>query len=134
MKITECRVVIINEKGLVTSFPYTIGKQHQECIGEYAKKCNYEYSNIDYVVRKNNIVFSCDKTDMVICYMPKTLSDEQLEILDRLSLKMDDIAYMEVRKYKKDGYQDFILGSSIGRRFSDEVIQSYFIKEVSKSI
>lgn len=134
MKITECRVVIINEKGLVTSFPYTIGKQHQECIDEYAQINNYEYSNIDYVVRKNNIVFYCDKASMIVCYMPITLSDEQLEILDRLSLKMDDITYMEVRKYKKEGHQDFILGNDIGRRFSDEVIQSYFMSEISKTI
>lgn len=134
MKITDYRVMIINEKGEINEYPYEVGKQHQECIDSYAKKNYYEYSNIDYIVNKNNVVFCSDKFDIVVCYLPKELSDEQLELLDRLSLKMSDIAYMEVRKVKENGHQDFILGDNIGRRFSDEVIQSYFLSDKNKSI
>lgn len=134
MKITDNRVVVINKLGEITEYPYEVGKQHQECIDDYATKNNYEYSNIDYVVSKNNVVFYCVNEELVVTYLPKTLSDEQLELLDRLSLKMNDIAYMEVRKAKEKGHQDFILVDNIGRRFSDEVIQSYFESDKNKSM
>lgn len=133
MEFSKYRVVVIDEKGNISAFPYTIGKQHQECLEDYAYKHNYEYSSVEYLTRQNNIIFyNADKT-MYLCYMPKELSDEQLELLDRLSLKMDDIKYIEVRKYLEEGYTDFMLGHDIGRRFSDEVIQSYFINDKNKT-
>ena len=42
---------------------------------------------------------------------------------------MDSLQLLEVRKYKEQDYQDFILtGDDIADQFSNEVIQSYFTK------
>lgn len=128
-KITDYRVLIIDENGESFNFPINVGMQHQECLDEYSHMKQYEYSNVDHVISKNNAIFYNANNGIVVSFLPSRLTDEQLAVLDRMSLKMDDISYMEVRKKTEEGNIDFYLTENIGGRFSDEVLQSYFVKK-----
>lgn len=133
MKITDTRLMIIDVLGNIVSEPYTIGKQHQEIMDSYAKSKNYEYSDVSYIVSNGDIVFYNLDNNYVVSYMPSVITDDQLYDLELLSIDMDDIEYMEVRKLLDNGkYQDFILDGDVGMRFSNEVVQSYYNKKDEK--
>lgn len=129
-KITDTRIMIIDKEGVIHSYPNTIGIQHQDIIDEYARKKNYDYSNVEYVTMEGNSVFYNVGNNYAAAYLPPNLTDEQLYQLELLSENMDDIEYMEVRKFiiedDKLKYQEFTLEDQIGDRFSKEVIQSYY--------
>lgn len=98
-KITDTQLMIIDKEGHIYSEPDIIGKRHQEIIEEYAKKKHYEYSNVEFVTRQGNVIFYNVGHHYVATYLPSDLTEEQLYQLDLLSTNMDDIEYMETRKF-----------------------------------
>lgn len=125
MKITDKRLLIIDSNGDKYSEPIVIGRQHQEIIDDYAKQKGYDYSNVEYVTKKGNVIFYNVNHNYFATYMPEKLTDEQLYQLELLD--MSDIKDMEVRKFLPNNeHKDFSLEGSISKDFSEKIIQSYY--------
>ena len=106
MKITDKRLLIIDKDGDIFSDDTTIGKQHQEILDDFAKSKHYDYSNVDYITKKGNVVFYNVDHNFFATYAPESLTDEQIYQLELLD--MHDVSYMEVRKNLSDNkYCDF---------------------------
>ena len=130
-RISDNRIIILNKKGKFVNYPKKIGQMHQECIELFSKSQGYSYSSIDHIVNKGNAIFYNVENGLALAYMPKKLEDEQLYKLDLMTLFMDDINYMEVKKVSTS--EEFILNNNVGEKFSTEVIQSYFKKSKIKT-
>lgn len=128
MKITDKRLLIIDKDGDVFSEDTTIGKQHQEILDDFSKSRGYDYSNIDYVTKKGNIVFYNVNHNFFAAYAPNDITDEQLYKLELLD--MHDVSYMEVRKsLPNNKYCDFTFDGNVESSFFDEFVQSYYKKQ-----
>lgn len=125
-RISDNRIIILNREGEFINYPKKTGQMHQDCLDLFSKKQGYSYSTIDEIVNNGNAVFYNVENGYACAYLPKKLEDEQLYKLDLMTLFMDDIDYMEVKKVYTD--EDFILNNNVGDKFSTEVIQSYFTK------
>ena len=128
MKITDKRLLIIDKDGDVFSEDTTIGKQHQEILDDFSKSRGYDYSNIDYVTKKGNIVFYNVNHNFFAAYAPNDITDEQLYKLELLD--MHDVSYMEVSKsLPNNKYCDFTFDGNVESSFFDEFVQSYYKKQ-----
>lgn len=122
MKITDKRLLIIDKDGDIFSEDTTIGKQHQEILDDFAKSKHYDYSNVDYITKKGNVVFYNVDHNFFATYAPESLTDELLD--------MHDIQYMEIRKNLSDNkYCDFTFDKDVESLFFNNFVQSYYEKK-----
>lgn len=129
-KLTDDGLIFIDKQGQITRYERTAGIQHNDLLHQYQKIKHYdEVDRTDIAKNKQEILFYIYNKDQAAAFLPKTLTDEQLYSLELLQDGMDSLQLLEVRKYKEQDYQDFILtGDDIADQFSNEVIQSYFTK------
>lgn len=122
--ITQYRAVFLKKDGSFVPYPIVLGDNHRVILEDYCKKQGYPYPSIETIIKNNDIVFLIAGQGIVLVYLPSTITDEQYNSLDLLSLFMDDITYLEARIDKRK--EDFIINEKIGENFSKQVIQYYF--------
>ena len=127
MGLTENRMIIVDKGGSIHHFPMQTGIMHQECLDTYAATKGYPFSNMKHIVeQEKNAVFSNADNNMFVANMPMHLDEEQLNTLDRMALKMNEIDYMEVRKQGNETNIDYIFDNNVDDNFSRIFLQTYF--------
>ena len=126
--IINYKVVILDKNGKYGLYSNERCLSSLECVAEYSKSHFGRSIPLNNFIKNGNIVFMNNHC-VVDAYMPKKISDEQLYELDLLSIKMDGIKRMKI---KKIGEEEFTIDDKIEDRFSSEVIQSYFNKPKEK--
>lgn len=131
-KIGKYRATFLKPDGTWEYYPIIIGDSHQIIIEDFCKKNGISYPSIESIIAQGTIIFYNANQGIILNFLPQKISEKQYFELDLLSLFMDDIAYMEIRKEGEK--QDFILTQDIGKNYSEKVIQSYFEEKNTKTL
>lgn len=136
--IFDYRMVILDDEAQIIFYTTDLG-MHQDCLNDFAKRKNYQFSNIEDIVRKGNVIFYNAGSNMLVIYLPNKLTENQLYQLDYLENYIEGAIYIDAEKIDENGKvvqqfhfnnikKDNILGTP-RERFSNELIQSYYKKE-----
>lgn len=123
--ILDYRLVILDKKANIITYDKTFG-MHQDCLDDFSNKNNYEYSNEVYLVREGNVIFKNAGLNILVAYLPDSLSAEQLYQLDYIQNWFCDVTMFEAYKYFNNNKQWFQCMGNVADYFSTEIIQSYY--------
>lgn len=130
IKIKENRLFVLEEDGNWVNYLKEVGTMHDDCLINYCKRKELEITSTipEMIGSTNSIIFYNVSDDVIIVYLPSVLSDEQLyqlELFDEEELM--NVTYLEARKIGEQE-EEFYLEDDVARKFSEEVIQSYYRK------
>ena len=57
MELDKCRIIIVDNSGKIFPYIWETGKQHQDCLNEFAENHFYSYANLDDIVKFGNSIF-----------------------------------------------------------------------------
>lgn len=126
IRLLDYRLVILTHSNKIELYDIEIGKGHDEVLGEFANKYGYQQHHPVYLANQGNSIFYNVGNYSSVAYLPHVLDEERLYTLDYIQNWLDGIQYMEVLKVGKNNNEIFILDKDIKKRFSEEVIQSYY--------
>lgn len=121
--INMYRLLIVNSKGEIFSYPKITGQMHNDCINDYVKKESLDYSSIMDLLNRGDCLFYNLGNGNFTTLLPSDLTTMQSYTLDNLCNYMDEVNNMVVETI--DG-REYSLNDSIGDLFSTKVIQSYY--------
>lgn len=134
IKIKENRLFTLEETGEWIPFAKRVGYMHSDCLKDYCKMKGLKITlSIPEIIRNtSSAIFYNISDDVIIAYLPETISNDQLYQLELFTDLLEEVNYMEIKKITEKE-EDFYLHNNIATRFSNEVIQSYY-KEKQKHI
>lgn len=97
MELNKCRIIIVDKEGKIFPYIWEVGKQHQDCLNEFAEEKFYQFSNIDDIIKQDNSIFYGRYDNDFALFLGKNRSNYHNEVL--LSL-IDLINLNGIKKYE----------------------------------
>lgn len=123
--ILDYKLIILDKEANIVTYDKMFG-MHQDCLDDFSRKYNYEYSNEVYLVSKGNVIFKNAGLNILVAYLPDSLSTEQLYQLDYIQNWLGDVTMFEAYKYIDNNKQWFQCMDNVSDYFSENIIQSYY--------
>ncbi len=129
--VKQYRVIIIDQEGQIFKYKKQLEQLHQDCYNEFAleKKYYEKDRNIKEIVKRGNVVISNLAEDYFAIFMPPSLSDSQLYMLELMEDTLNQV---------KEIYSEFLDGKSFesfnnaGTHFLKTAVQYYYNNENEK--
>ncbi len=129
INLKEYRVIMINDKGIVTGYERKIGTLYEECYGDYASKNGYFRSSIYDLVEYNNYLLvnlSDEAGSYFLSYLPNEITPIQLYSLEILAESFNQVKEMFVQI--KDG-KDFEYDENVYENFALIALQNVVVND-----
>lgn len=130
--ILDYRMVILANDGKIIEYPIEPSFMHRDCLDSFAHEYGYDYSNMEDLTKKGNVIFSnCGNKILGVC-MPEHLNGQQLYMLDYLENWLEEVEVLDVRKQVGEKFEAFLFVGNIRKHFSEEIIQLYYSSDKTK--